>query len=144
MKYLLLIGFSITATVAIAQVRDSTQVHVTPGLYIDRIKEKNNKLTLFSDSLNSYSKGPLPAFLFNPCFDWDTSLWDDAHSPTSLRWKVLSKVTNKKGLKTILSSNDNRLKEHCNHLSDSIYPRLSVPRIKESFYQLIKERYKQL
>ena len=144
-NYFLLVSLLMTATFAAAQTKkDSSQVHVTPGLHIDRIKVRNEKLAVFIDSLISFKGGTLPNFLLNKCFDWNASLWDDVDSPISLRWNILSKVNNKKALKSILGSNDKRLKQHCTNLRERVYPYLTIPRIKESFYILIKKRYKQL
>lgn len=97
----------------------------------------------YVDSINNY-RDSLPRFLLNPCFDWNASLWEDAHSPISLRWEILSKVTNMKALETIILQKDKRLKLHCSHSSDKVYPYLAMPMIDQSFYQLIRKRYQQL
>jgi len=108
-------------------------------------KEENEKeLHSYIDSINSYTKGPLPNFLADECFDWRSYLWNGLHSPVSLRWIILTKVSNKKALKAILDRNDKRLKQVCGRKHDKVYPYLSVPMIEMSFYQLIQKRYKQL
>lgn len=111
---------------------------------IDLIKERNAAINIFANSLNNYSGGRLPAFLFDKCFDLQSGIWEGFHSPVSLRWKVLEKVNNKNALKLILDKNDRRLKRKCSYDNHGEYPQLVIPMIEKSFCQLLWERYEQL
>lgn len=125
----------------IAQTNNDTVVTVRLGTGIDRIKEKEARISLFADSINNYTGGKLPRFLLNKCFDRQSNLWKGPHSSVSPRWKILEKVNNKEALKRILSTNDKRLKRKCKYSKDS---EITMPMIKESFYQLLWKRYEQL
>ena len=125
----------------IAQKNNNTIVNVSFG--IDRVKARHEKINVFADSLNSYTNGTLPNFLFDECFDLQSNLWDGLHSPVSLRWKVLEKVNNKQSMKMILATHDKRLKQKCSYDKGS-NPQIVVPMIQKSFYQLIRKRYKQI
>jgi hypothetical protein len=116
---------------------------VVSPIRIDRVKERQEKISVFSDSLNNYGGEAIPYFLFDECFDLQKNLWEGAHSPVSLRWKVLERVDNKQALKMILDKHDKRLKQKCNYDKGS-NPEIIVPMIKKSFCQLIKKRYKQI
>ena len=107
-------------------------------------QRRENKMTLYADSINKYEDGLLPNFLFDECFDWKASLWKNLHSPTSLRWEVLKQVCNKRALRKILATRDKRLKQLCSRKPEKVYPYIVVPMIDKSFYQLIKKRYRQL
>lgn len=120
-----------------------TSIHVSIGLGIDRVKERQEKINSFADSINRYAEKELPSFLFDECFDLQSSLWEGLHSPVSLRWKVLEKVNNREVLRTILNTNDKRLKKKCAYNKGS-QPEIIIPMIEKSFYQLIRKRYKQL
>jgi hypothetical protein len=123
--------------------QSDTSVHVSVGLGIDRVKERQEKMNVFADNINNYKGGILPEFLFDECFDLQSNLWDDLHSPVSLRWRVLEKATNRQALKSILDMHDKRLKQKCNYDKGS-HPEIIIPMIKRSFYRLIRKRYKQL
>lgn len=127
----------------VAQKNNDTAVTVSVGLGIDRIKERHEAVNIFADSLNNYAGGQLPDFLFDECFDLQRNLWEGLHSPVSLRWKVLEKVTNKQALKMILDIHDKRLKQKCSYDKGS-NPEIVIPMIEKSFSQLIRKRYKQL
>lgn len=145
MRHFLLIGLLLIATFATAQTKkDSDQVHATPGLHIDRIKERKGQLAKFADSLNNYNGGVLPNFLFDVCIDWNTSYREDSHKAISVRWLILQHVTNKRSLKLIIEKHDKRLNKICNKGSNNDYPRLEVPMIRKTFCQLIRARYKQI
>lgn len=127
----------------IAQTKNDTIITVSVGLGIDRIKERQEKIKDFADSINNYTGGALPNFLFDECFDSQSNLWDGLHSPVSLRWKVLEKVSSKDALKRILATHDKRLKTKCSYNKGS-NPEITIPMIEKSFCQLIRKRYKQL
>lgn len=114
-----------------------------PKIGIDRVKAREEKITVYADSINNYVSGTLPDFLFDECFDLQSSLWQGFHSPVSLRWKVLEKVTNKQALKAILDTHDKRLDKKCSYDKGS-NPEIVVPMIEQSFCQLMGKRYKQL
>ncbi len=115
----------------------------TVEVEIDKKLEREEKITFFANSINSYDGGDLPAFLFDSCFDTQFDLWEGLPGPVSLRWMVLEQVYNKEALGLILSSQDKRLKTKCKYdkrANDGIV----IPMISESYYQLIQKRYKQL
>ncbi|SFW26461.1 hypothetical protein [Chitinophaga sancti] len=144
MRYLLFMYLLITTTVATAQRKnDAAEVLVMP-LHIDRAKGREDKLVLLADSLNNYKGGILPDFLFDACIDWNASYWKDLHAATSVRWLILKHVTNKQSLKLIIDQHDKRLDELCRKKAENVYPYLKIPMIKKSFYQLIKDRRKEL
>lgn len=126
---------------SIAQRNNDSVVIVNVG--IDRVKERHEVLKLFADSINTYSGGVLPEFLFDECFDFQRNLWDGFHLPSSLRWKVLIEVKNKDALKKILSTHDKRLKRKC-RFDISMNPEIVIPMNNKSFFQLIRKRYKEL
>jgi hypothetical protein len=128
----------------VAQVHADSIGKVIVPITLSFAKQREWKITSYADSINNYKGDIMPSFLFNACFDWNASLWEGLHSPVSLRWKILLKVNNKQTLKMILLTHDKRLRQRCSHISDDVYPYLAVPMIKKSFYQLIKERYRQL
>jgi hypothetical protein len=123
--------------------KNDTIVNPTFGIGIDRVNERQKKITVFADSLNNYTGGELPNFLFDECFDLQSNLWEGFHSPVSLRWKVLEKVNNPQILKKILDTHDKRLNKRCYYDKGS-NPAIVIPMIKKSFRQLIRKRYKQL
>jgi hypothetical protein len=127
--------------VLIAQGNNDTVVN--PNIRIDKMKERQEKLKIFADSLNNYEGGAIPTFLFDKCFDLQKNLWEGAHSPVSLRWKVLEKVYSRQVLRMILNKQKKKLKEVCNYDKDS-NPEITIPMIKKSFSKLIKKRYNQL
>jgi len=114
---------------------------MSTGINFIELREK--KISAYADSINRYTGGVLPNFLFDLCLDWKAEYWPGLHTATSVRWMILEKVNNKTSLKLILNTRDKRLKSRCNHVSDNVYPYLSVPMIKQSFYQLIRKRYRQ-
>jgi hypothetical protein len=126
---------------SIAQQKNDSVVIVNVG--INRVKERQDRVNVFADSLNNYTGGQLPDFIFDECFDLQRDLWENLHSPVSLRWKVLEKVTNKKSLKIILDNHEKRLHKKCSFDKES-NPAIIIPMIKKSFRQLIRKRYKQL
>ena len=122
-----------------------------PGLFnrsviYDAKKEGEKEMKLYIDSLNIPSSKKVPNFIFDECFDSNKFLWKTLHSPVSLRWEVLEKVTNKEALKAILDTNDLRLKKKCEHLKkeESVYPYMVVPLIEVCTYDLVLKRYRQL
>ncbi|SHN46125.1 hypothetical protein [Chitinophaga sp. CF418] len=141
-RVILFIVFFFKVSGLLAQVND-TFVTVSPGLHLDRLKEKKEQILTYADSLNSYTQGALPVFLFDECFDTQASLWHDLHSPVSLRWKILKKVNNKAALKRILNTDDNRLDKKCSY-GDRKESEFDIPMIDRSFRQLIRKRYDQL
>jgi hypothetical protein len=126
-----------------AQIGTVTKIRKDTLVEIDRLKEQEKKIKTYADSINSYTSGELPQFLFNECFDLDGSLWKGFHSPVSLRWDVLNLVTNKIALKKILDVHDKKLEQKCNY-SKGTNPEIVIPLIDKSFYQLILERYQKL
>jgi len=112
------------------------------GINVEELR--NKEISAFADSINQYTGGSLPNFLFDECLDWNASYWPNMHSATSVRWMVLEKVNNKAALKLILNSGIPQLKLRCRYIADTVYPYLAVPGIKKSFFQLIRKRYRQL
>lgn len=143
MKLILLFILLFNGLFSIAQRSNDTIIVVSVGLSIDKVKERQEKINAFADSLNSYAEGALPNFLFDECFDLQRSLWEGLHSPVSLRWKILEKVINKEALKRVLATNDERLKRKCKYDKGS-NPEIIIPMIEKSFCQLLRKRYKQL
>lgn len=143
MKRGVLFIFIFTAQFLVAQNKNDSIVTVKVGLGIDKVKERQEQIKRFADSLNYYSSGKLPSFLFDECFDNQLFLWDGLHSPVSLRWKIIEQVENKDALKQILSSKDNRLKRKCNYDKGS-NPEITIPMINKSFFELLQKRYEQL
>lgn len=126
------------------QIKDTGQNITVSLLRVDRVKQRHDQINAYADSLNSYISGTLPNFIFNECFDWRKDLWEDFHSPVSLRWIILSKVPNKRALKTLLLSHDKRLKRVCKYKGEKVYPYITVPMLEITTYRLIKRRYGQL
>ena len=126
-----------------AQTKSDTSVLVSVGLGLDKVKERQEKINAFADSINNYTTGALPEFLLDECFDNQVSLWEGFHSPISLRWKILEKVSDKDALKQILATHDKRLKRKCRYNRGS-NPEIIIPMIRKSFYQLLQKRYRQL
>jgi hypothetical protein len=147
-KWVILLLFLFATKISYAQidrfdaVRDSVVVSV--GLHIDFAEERAKELRLYVDSLNNYESGALPKFVTNPCFDWSVWLWESFHSPVSLRWMILARVSSKKALKALLASEDKRLKLVCSRQKDKVYPYLTVDMIEQSTYKLIQKRIRQL
>ena len=141
-KYLIFI-LLFSSQLLVAQKKNDTLVTVSVGLGIDKELEREEKITFYANTINSYDGGDLPAFLFDSCFDTQIDLWEGLHSPVSLRWMVLEQVYNKEALGLILSSQDKRLKSKCKYdkrANDGIV----IPMIKKSYFELIQKRYKQL
>ena len=125
--------------------RDSIrQVVVSISVGINGKELRNQEIAAYADSINRYTGGELPHFLFDLCLDWKASYWPDMHTATSVRWMILEKANNKAALKLLLNSGSPQLKLTCKHTADTVYPYLAVPMIKKSFYQLIRKRYRQL
>ncbi len=100
-----------------------------------------------ADSINSYSKTKIfPDFLKDECIDWNVSFWEGFHSPVSVRWKVLSLVTEKRSLELLLQKRPEVLKRKCNlKRTYQAYPGdLTPPLINISMYELIIRRLKEL
>jgi len=143
MKIALLFILLFNVQFLIAQKNTDTMVTVSVGIGIDKVKERQEKINSFADSINNYVVGAIPDFLFDECFDNQSNLWTGLHSPASLRWQVLEKVSNKEAIKYILATHDKRLKRKCTYDKGS-NPELIIPMIKKSFYQLLRKRHKQL
>ena len=142
MRLRLLLIFLLNQTILSAQTSD-TAITASAGLSIDKVKQRQERINAFADSINNYKGGALPEFLFNECFDAQSDLWDGMHSPVSLRWKVLEKVNSKQALKQVMAMHDKRLKTKCRY-DKSSNPEIEIPLIRKSFCQLIRKRYKQL
>jgi hypothetical protein len=98
-----------------------------------------SRMKIYSDSLNVLPESsPLPAFLFDECFDLNRLLWPGLHQPISLRQMVVNKVTNKAVVERILKDESPLLRKICD------YKEFEVPEIKKSFYDLFKLRYAEL
>lgn len=100
-----------------------------------------------TDSIADYRHSRVvPAFLTDPCFDWHPKCLDHFHNVESYRWKILSRVTNKKSLKMLLRDAGEQLKTKCTTketpqgLSGYQTPELNTV----STYELIKRRLRQL
>lgn len=111
---------------------------------IDRVKERQRKIDIFSDSINNYNGGNVPCFLYNECFDLNAPLWRGFHSNVSLRWEVLQRVNNKKALKMLLkSANEKKLNKKCSLINKDNQEDY-IPLIDKSFRALIRKRYKEM
>ncbi len=110
---------------------------------INGLEIQRQKYAAYADSLNNYSGGEIPFFFNDLCIDWQRSFWEGLHTPMSIRWYIISKVTNKEALKKLLSSDDKKLHEICSMQKDPVLSR-TVPMIELSYYELIKKRYNQL
>lgn len=121
--------------------KDTTKfVTVSPSLKIRR----SDEVKAYADSINNYIKGtPLPNFLLDECFEIDNLLWKSFHPSSSVRWEILLKVTNKPALKVIMQTFSERLKQKCSYERIHAY-KISIPTAEQSFYQLMRKRYKQL
>lgn len=111
---------------------------------VNRQELAEAKLQLLADSLNNFSGGTPPSFLYNECLDWDGSFWTGLHSPISVRWQILNKVNNKAALNKLLQGIGNALKKKCKLRAEDGYPNLEIPKIQQSFYRLIKKKYREL
>lgn len=98
------------------------------------------KMAVYADSLNHLPSGsPLPAFLFNKCFDWSHRLcWPGIHNPISLRQIVISKVTDRLVIERILKNEDTCFHNVCSDRD------LSVPDAEKSWHELFSIRYAEL
>jgi hypothetical protein len=143
MRYCLVLYILIcTYTVSAQTARDTIFFSLSIG--IDRIAQRKELLKLYSDSIANYKGGALPVFMLDVCLDWNASLWESLHSPVSIRWKILSEVTDKKALELLLQTHKKQLKKVCPRRGENVYPFLKVPMIEKSFYELIKKRCAQL
>jgi hypothetical protein len=145
MKYIILFLFVASSQNSFAQNGKDSGKYVLPDstIKLDFAKRRLDAMAKYVESINNYTSGALPGFLFEQCFDQRVTLWETLHSPASLRWEVLKKVTNKHALKQILDTQCKALKIVCDYKPTS-YPHLVIPMIEKSFYELIEERYKQL
>lgn len=146
MKWFFFSSIILHMQIACAQTRTDSIRKVVKSLSkgINATQLRNEEISAFAGSINKYTGGRLPNFLFDICLDWQAAYWPDLHAATSVRWMILEKVNNKISLKLILKTRYKRLKLHCNHVSDNFYPYLAIPMIKKSFYKLIRKRYRQL
>ena len=123
--------------------KNNDSIVVRGNIGIDRVEKRKEIINNFAEKINNYKQGKLPSFIFNQCFDLQTNLWEGFHSPVSLRWKVLEKVTNKKALQHILFTNDKRLKKKCRYNKVS-NPEITIPMIQLSTFQLLRKRFREL
>jgi hypothetical protein len=100
----------------------------------------DEEMAAYADSLNHLPPGsPLPAFLFNKCFDWSNRLcWPGFHNPISLRQIVVSKVTDKLVIERILKNDDSCFLKVCSDRD------LLVPDAEKSWRELFSLRYAEL
>lgn len=130
------------ATSALCQTQKDTSGYVTvsPGLKIKR----NEQIKAYADSINNYVIGTKPPnFLFDECFEIDNALWKSFHPSTSVRWEILQQVKNKSALKAIMGSHRKMLDQKCS--SERIHDyKITIPTADQSFYQLMRRRYRQL
>lgn len=143
MRIIVLFMLIFNVQFSIAQINKDTSITVSAGLGINRVEERQKKITEFADSLNNYAGGTLPYFLFNECFDNQSNLWEGFHSPVSLRWRVLEQVHNKEALKRILAQHDKRLNRKCRY-DNGVNLEFTIPMINKSFHQLLLKRQRQL
>ncbi len=125
---------------------DSLHQIVIPELIINRSREL--RWQEFADSINSYSKtGIFPAFLNDVCLDWNGAYWPGFHSPTAVRWKILSLVKVRMSLELLLKNDATTLKNKCSLKwnGDNSYPGDLTPPLNDiSTYELISRRLKEL
>ena len=108
-------------------------------------KETKQFVKIYADSINNLKVGnPPPAFLSNPCFDYQKQYWIDRHKPLSLRKMVIDEVNNKSALNYILELNDSKLSEVCSKpRKDTIgLTYYVIPNIEKSFSEFIKSKLK--
>ena len=143
MKMVMIIILCSYTTLIAAQKKDTAiQIAVQKGS-IDKVKERSDRIVKYADSINHYRLEAPPTFIFDACFDYNSDLWEDLHTPTSLRWKVLKHVTNKQALRRIMTNYKARLETKCTNNKIIDYP-FAIPKIKCSFFQLMSLRYKEL
>ena len=120
---------------------DTTKfITVSPGLKVIR----NDDIKAYADSINNYVEGnDVPNFLLDKCFEFDNMLWKSFHPSSSVRWEILSMVSNKRALKTIMQEFSVKLKRKCSAERIHAY-KVSIPTANQSFYELMRKRYMQL
>ncbi len=127
-------------------ISDTISQIVVSKLSINRSPEL--RWQAFADSINVYSMtGIFPVFLNDVCLDWNITYWPGFHSPTAVRWKILSLVKARKSLELLLKDRPNTLKSKCSlkWSGDNSYPGdLTPPLNNISTYELINRRLQQL
>jgi len=118
-------------------------VIVTVGLSVNLLDKKEEEFSNYADSINNYSGGEIPSFFHNLCIDWQRSFWQGLHSPMSIRWYIISKVTNKEALGKLIATNVESLHEICSMQRDEALS-LPLPMIELSYYELLVKRYNEL
>ena len=125
---------------------DTIQPIVVTKVGIDRSPEL--RWQEFADSINAFSKtGLFPTFLNDICLDWNVGYWPDFHSPTAVRWKILSLVKDRKSLELLLIDRPKTLKSKCSLKwnGGNSYPGdLTPPLNNISTYTLVQRRLKEL
>ena len=140
---MLLILVPILSTCCLFAQNKSDSVTPETHLRIDRVKERQRKINMFADSINNYNGGDVPGFLCDECLDIQTNSFFGFHSGLSLRWEILQRVNNKKGLKMLIKADDKKLNKKCALMNAENYGD-GIPLIDKSFRDLIRKRYKQL
>ncbi len=86
------LSYAQTRTDSIRKTKDSIIIG------INFIELRNKEISAYADSINRYTDGALPSFLFDLCLDWKAAYWPDMHTAISVRWLILEKVSNKASL----------------------------------------------
>ena len=105
------------------------------------------QLQTFADSINTYSKTRIfPSFLNDVCLDWNGAYWPGFHSPTAVRWEILSLVKNPKSLELLVKNKTEAMRRKCDRKwTYKGYPGdLTPPMNNISTYSLIIRRLKEL
>lgn len=109
------------------------------GQYFDR----SIQLQPYVDSINSidFSSDTLhiPYFIFDECFDLQPTLWEDLHSPVSLRLYIIERISSISQIEKLVVGLKN--KEHFNPCKTDY----RIPFREKSFTDLLKleiEKYK--
>lgn len=130
--------------------RFDTSVKYVPSVDIDsKSNFPESCWQELADSISAFSKtGIVPAFLLDPCFDWEghTYCWPNFHAPTSVRWKALSLVKQRQSLVQLIKNHSRVLKAKCSKVwTAKGYPGDLTPPMNEySTYALILCRLAQL
>lgn len=123
------------------QVDDSSKVieFTVSTVRTNMTDEWEEKVKLYSDSLNYHSNGDLPRFIFDECFEVSLGISKAYDNSDAIRWAILEKVNNKATLKKIIKSKDKAFDKKC-----SIKMVFDNPIYKASYRELVRKRLKQL
>jgi hypothetical protein len=126
-------GLTRTTRETLAIVRAQAYREIDLSCHVDE------RMAVYSDSVNNLPENsPLPAFIYNECFDLQKLCWPNLHHPVSLRQIVIKKVTNKSVIEKIIKDENPLLQKICD------YDELTIPEVKKSWHELFSLRYTEL